>query len=120
MRGSIFVLFVGTLLYLESTLGVGVFISTVSRNQQQAILGGFFFIFPAILLSGFMSPIANMPAWLRALSWLDPARHYVEILRACLLKGASFADLWIQMIALFAIGTAILGASTLRFRKQIA
>src|SRR5678815_2443513 len=94
VRGSLGVLAVGTALYLLSTLGTGVFISTMARTQQQAMLGGFFFVMPAIYLSGFMSPVENMPGWIQVMTWLDPVRFYVEILRANLLKGAGFADLY--------------------------
>ena len=120
VRGSPWALFLGTLLYLMSTLGTGVFISTVAKNQQQAILGSFFFIMPAILLSGFMSPIENMPAWIQAVSLLDPARYFVQILRAVLLKGADLTDLVGPMLALLAFGVGILALGTLRFSKRVA
>ncbi len=119
LRGSVVALFAGTVLYLMSTLGTGVFISSLAQNQQQAILGSFFFILPAILLSGFMSPVENMPAWIQALSRLDPVRYYVQILRAVLLKGADVTDLWWPLCALAAFGVAILGAGAARFRKTV-
>lgn len=120
VRGSLVVVFVATLLYLMSTLGVGVFISTVARTQQQAILGGFFFILPAILLSGFMSPIENMPDWIRTLAAINPVRYYVEILRTSLLKGAGFVDLFRPLLALLFFGAGILGLGALRFQKRIS
>lgn len=120
LRGSIAVLAAGTALYLLSTLGTGVFISTLAKNQQQAILGAFFFLMPAILLSGFMSPIANMPDWAQLLTYANPVRYYVEILRGCMLKGAGFADLATQLAALAAFGVSILGVSALRFKKRLA
>jgi ABC-2 type transport system permease protein len=120
VRGSLAAIFVGTVLYLLSTLGAGVFISTVAQTQQQAILGSFFFLLPAILLSGFMTPIENMPAWIQPLTWINPVRYYVEILRAGLLKGAGFAELRFQLGALTVFGVAILGISALRFRKRVA
>jgi ABC-2 type transport system permease protein len=120
VRGPISVLFFGTTFYLLSTLGSGVFISTVAKTQQQAILGGFFFIMPAIYLSGFMSPIENMPSWIQPLTWINPMRYYVEILRACLLKGAGFSDLWQQLAALVTFGAAIFGLSSMRFRKRLS
>jgi len=120
LRGSMLLVGVATGLYLMTTLGVGVFISTVSRSQQQAILGGFFFLMPAILLSGFMTPIQNMPAWLRPLTYLNPVRYFVEIIRGCLLKGASFGDLWFQLTALLIFGVLILTASAMRFRKTLS
>ena len=93
--------------------------STVSRSQQQAILGGFFFIMPAILLSGFMTPIENMPAWLRPITFIDPVRYYLEILRASLLKDAGFADLAFQLIALAVFGVVLISLSAARFHKRI-
>lgn len=120
VRGSLGLVFVGTALYLLSTLGTGVFISTIARSQQQAILGGFFFIMPAIYLSGFMSPVDNMPDWIQPLTWINPVRYYVEILRSCLLKGAGIGDLWPQVGALIAFGTTIFGISAVRFRKRLA
>jgi len=119
VRGSLAVIFLGMVLYLMSTLGVGVFVSTIARTQMQAILGGFFFLLPAILLSGFMSPIEYMPRWIQPLTYLNPVRYIVEILRAGLLKGADITDLWFQLVALAVFGGTILGLATLRFRKQM-
>ncbi|MCK6550553.1 ABC transporter permease [Myxococcota bacterium] len=119
IRGSLFVVFVGTLLYLLNTLGFGVLISTVAKNQQQAILGTFFFLLPAILLSGFMSPVENMPAWVQPLSLADPVRYYVEILRAVLLKGAGFADLAQQFVTLAIFGVALITIGSVRFHKRL-
>lgn len=120
IHGSILVLIVGIAFYVMSTLGTGVFISTIAKNQQQAILGGFFFLMPAILLSGFMSPIENMPAWIRAITWVNPVRHFVKLLRAVLLKGAGFQDLWLELLLLFTFGATILTIASLRFRKRLA
>lgn len=120
IRGSLLVVFAAATLYLMSTLGTGVFISTVSSSQQQAILGGFLFLMPAILLSGFMTPIENMPAWIRTLTYLNPVRYFVEVLRGVLLKGAGFEDLAVQFAALACFGTAILALSALRFKKRVA
>ena len=118
--GNPLVLVTGTLLYLLCTLGIGLLISSVSKNQQQSFLAGFLFIMPAILLSGVMTPVLAMPAWLRTVTYANPVRYYVDIMRATLLKGAGFADLWWRLLALFAIGCAILIFATLRFHKRIA
>jgi ABC-2 type transport system permease protein len=117
--GSLLVIAVASLLFLFSTLGTGIFISTVSQSQQQAILGGFFFMMPAILLGGFMTPIENMPAWIRPLSAINPVRYFLEILRGCLLKGSGFADLSHQFLALTLFGVAIMTLSVLRFRNRL-
>jgi ABC-2 type transport system permease protein len=120
VHGNPLVLVVGTLLYLVSTLGVGLLISSVSKTQQQSFLAGFLFIMPATLLSGVMTPVAAMPAWLRTLTYVNPVRYFVEIIRANLLKGADFADLAWRLLALAGLGTLILLVATLRFRKRAA
>jgi ABC-2 type transport system permease protein len=120
VRGSLAAVFAGTVLYLLSTLGSGVFISTLAQTQQQAILGSFFFLLPAILLSGFITPIENMPTWIQPITWINPVRYYVELLRAGLIKGAGFAEVSSQLTALAIFGAAILALSALRFRKRVA
>ncbi|GEJ59007.1 ABC transporter permease [Anaeromyxobacter diazotrophicus] len=119
LRGPLAALGFGTVLYLCSTLGVGLFISTVSANQQQSFLGGFLFVLPAVLLSGIMTPIRAMPAWLQAGTWLNPLRFYAELVRGVLLRGAGFADLAPQLAALAVYGVATLGLATLRFRRRL-
>jgi ABC-2 type transport system permease protein len=118
-RGSFGVVALGSFLYLFSTLGVGILIATLSSSQQQAMLGAFAFMLPAMLLSGFMSPISSMPAWLRPLTMLNPIRHFIEIMRGCLLKGEGVADLAQQMVALTVLGIGILGISIMRFRRRL-
>lgn len=119
LRGALPVLLVGTLLYLMTTLGMGLLISTVSTTQQQSFLGGFLFVMPAMLLSGVMTPIRAMPGWLQAITWLNPVRYYAEVMRTTLLRGAGFADLWPQLLALLVLGGAILATATLRFHKRL-
>lgn len=118
VRGPALVLVTGTLFYLFCTLGIGLLISSVSKTQQQAFLAGFLFIMPAILLSGVMTPVAAMPTWLRAVTYVNPVRYFVEILRANLLKGAGFRDLAGPLAALAGLGGTILMLATLRFRKR--
>ncbi|HUJ25384.1 MAG TPA: ABC transporter permease [Myxococcales bacterium] len=120
VRGNPAVLLLGTVLYLGSTLGVGLLISTLSRTQQQSYLGGFLFALPAVLLSGVVTPIRSMPQWLRLITWLNPLRYFAELNRGVLLKGASFADLAPQLAALALFGSAILAVATLRFRREAA
>ncbi len=119
LRGPLWVVALGSFLYLFSTLGFGIFIATISASQQQAMLGAFGFMLPAMLLSGFMSPIDSMPSWLQPLTMVIPMRHYIEIMRGCLLKGATAIDLATQIVALAALGVAILSASVMRFRKGL-
>jgi ABC-2 type transport system permease protein len=119
LRGSLPALVVGTLLYLCSTLAVGLLISTLSQNQQQSFLGGFLFALPAILLSGVMTPIRSMPGWLQAVTLANPLRWYAELARTVLLRGAGLADVWVQLAALGAFGAALLALSVARFRTRI-
>jgi ABC-2 type transport system permease protein len=120
VRGSLAAIFLGTALYVMSTLGTGILISTVARTQQQAILGSFFFLLPAMLLSGFITPVESMPAWIQPVTWVNPVRFYVEILRAGLLKGARLGDVVPQLGALAAFGVGLLVVASLRFRKRLA
>jgi ABC-2 type transport system permease protein len=118
LRGNLAVGAAGVLLYLFSTLGVGLLISTISQNQQQAFLGGFIFMMPAILLSGVMTPIRGMPGWLQVITWLNPVRHFAEVMRGVLLRGAGFGDLWFQLAFLAALGTGVMALAVSRFRTQ--
>lgn len=120
IRGSLGVLGLGAFLYLFSTLGTGILIATLSASQQQAMLGAFAFILPTMLMSGFMSPISSMPGWLQPLTLLIPMRHFLEILRRCLLKGATLVDLVPQLAALAILGAALLAISVARFRRRLS
>jgi ABC-2 type transport system permease protein len=119
VRGSIFLLFGATTLYLLSSLGIGLFISTISRTQQQAMMTMFFFFMPAILLSGFIFPIANMPVVVQFLTYANPLRYFLIIIRGIFLRGNGLDVLWPQMAALAVLGTAVFSFSSLRFRKRL-
>jgi len=119
IRGSIPLLFGATALFLMSSLGFGLLISTVSRTQQQAMMSAFFFIFPAMLLSGFAFPIENMPETVQWLTFLNPLRYYLVIIRGIFLKGVGIAILWQQFLALFVLGAVILFFAVNRFRKTL-
>jgi ABC-2 type transport system permease protein len=118
-RGSMLVLFGCAVLFLLTTLGVGLFISTISHTQQQAMMSSFLFFMPAILLSGFAFPIRNMPLIVQYLTYLDPLRYFMQIVRGVFLKGTGVQYLWPQIVALAAIGMAILSLSALRFHKRL-
>jgi ABC-2 type transport system permease protein len=120
MRGSFPLLLLGTTFFLLSTLGIGLFISTVSRTQQQAMMTTFFFFFPAMLLSGFVYPIANMPPVVQWLTFLNPLRYFLVIIRGVFLKGIGFDVLWPQTAALLVLGLAVLTFAVKRFHKTIA
>jgi ABC-2 type transport system permease protein len=119
MRGSLLCLLTATLLYLLSTMGAGLLIATVARTQQQAFMGGFFFMIPAILLSGNMTPVLAMPDWMIPVTWVNPLRWYIEILRANLLEGSSFGELWPHLLALLALGSTLFGLAVRRFRMHL-
>jgi ABC-2 type transport system permease protein len=120
IRGGLPLLFVATTLFLMSTIGIGLLISTVSRTQQQAMMSAFFFYFPAVLLSGFMFPIANMPTVVRWLTLPNPLRYFLVIIRGVFLKGVGAPVLWESMAALAVLGVAMLGLASLKFRKTLA
>ena len=119
IRGSVPLLFLAGSLYMLTTLGVGLLVSALARTQQQAFFGAIFFIMPAILLSGFITPIENMPHWLQPLSGLSPVRHFVEILRAVLLKDASFGELAAPFVALAGMGLAVFAAAAHLLRRKL-
>jgi ABC-2 type transport system permease protein len=112
-------LFGSAALFLLTTLGAGLFISTVSRTQQQAMMATFFFFFPVLLLSGFAFPVASMPLPVQWLTFLNPARYFMEIVRGVFLKGLGPAELWPQMLALFVLGVSVILVSANRFRKRL-
>ncbi|MBI3894313.1 MAG: ABC transporter permease [Acidobacteria bacterium] len=119
IRGSLLLLFLATALYLMTTLGLGLFMSTVSQTQQQAMMGAFFFYFPTFLLSGFVFPIANMPLIVQWLTFLNPLRYFLEIIRALFLKGVGIGILWPQFLALAVLGTVIFWFTSTRFKKTL-
>jgi len=119
LRGSLVLLFFCTLLYLMTTLGAGLFLSTISHTQQQAMMANFFFTTPAFMLSGFAFPIRNMPVAVQYLTYLNPLRYFMEIVRGIFLKGTGIAVLWPQMLCLAAYGAAVLGLSVARFQKKL-
>ena len=119
VAGSVALLLALAMLFLLTTLGLGLFISTVSRSQQQAMLTAFFVIMPSVILSGFMFPIENMPRVIQWVTYLIPLRYFVEIVRGVFLRGVGMAVLWPQVAALAALGGAIFGLSAARFQKRL-
>ena len=119
LRGSIPLLFGCTLIYLLTSLGIGLFISTISATQQEAMMSIFLFYFPAILLSGFAFPVANMPHWVQIITIFNPLKYYLIILRSIFLKGVGVPVLWDEMLVLLIMGAVVITASSLRFRKNL-
>jgi ABC-2 type transport system permease protein len=119
LAGSVPALFLATCLFLLSTLGTGLFISTVSKTQQQAMMTTFFFILPFFMLSGFVFPIANMPTVVQWLTYLNPLRYFLVIIRGIFLKGVGIDILWPQYAALTVLGIAVFAGAVGRFRKRL-
>ncbi len=118
-RGSFFLLLIMSLIFLATTLGLGLFISTISQNQQQAMMTSVFFVMvPMFFLSGFAFPIESMPKIIQHLTYLLPLRYYFVIIRGIFLKGAGLMELWDQALALTVFGAAILLLAAGRFRKR--
>jgi len=120
VRGSVFLVFGFCIVFLMTTLGLGLFVSTVSRTQQQAMMTAVFFVmFPMIFLSGFVFPIENMPKVVQLYTYTLPLRYFFVIVRGLFLKGVGFAELWDQALVLLIFGIVILSLSVARFQKRL-
>lgn len=119
MAGSVFLLMFAACLFLLSTLGVGLFISTISTTQQQAMMTTFFFILPFFMLSGFVFPIANMPEVVQWLTYLNPLRYFLVIIRGIFLKGVGLQVLWPQYVYMTILGLVVFSGAIARFRKRL-
>lgn len=117
--GNLLLLLGANALFLLSTLGVGLLISTMSSTQQQAMLSTFFFTIPAMMLSGFIFPISNMPKWIQILTYLNPLRYMIIIIRGIFLKGIGLDILWFQFLAMGILGIILLTLSAFKFRKTL-
>jgi len=121
VRGSILTLTLLSILFVLTTLGLGLFVSTISRTQQQAMMTAMFFVMmPMNFLSGFVFPIENMPMVIQYLSYTLPLRYFFEIIRGIFLRGVGLEVLWPQAVALILFGVVVLTLSSLRFRKKLA
>ena len=118
-RGNIAVLFAGAVLFLLCMLGMGLLISTISATQQQAMVTSFFFIMPAVTFSGFGFPISTMPHWMQLMTYANPLRYFLIVLRGTFLKGVGMDILWPQMAAMAGLGLGLLTIAILRFRKSM-
>jgi ABC-2 type transport system permease protein len=118
-NGNFLLLLFAAGMFLLTTLGAGLFISTISRTQQQAMMATTLFFQPFFMLSGFSFPIRNMPEGVQWLTYLDPVRYFMEIVRGIFLQGAGISTLWPQILALAVFGVIILGLSVNRFHKQL-
>ena len=120
LRGSFLLLLGLTTLFILSTLGLGLLVSTLVQNQQQAMMGAVFAaMVPMIYLSGLIFPIDNMPQTIQLVTYLIPLRYYAEIIRGVFLRGSGIAVLWPEALTLLLMGIAILTVAALRFRKRL-
>jgi len=119
IQGSLVLLAFSLMIYVLSALAIGLLISTISRTQQQALLTTFFFFMPAVLLSGFIFPIANMPLVVQALTYLNPLRYGLVVIRGIFLKGAGLDVLWHQLLALLILGVGLMALAVSRVRKTL-
>lgn len=119
LHGSPWLLVFASVFFIECTLGMGLFISTISATQQQAMMTTLFVFQPAFMLSGFSFPIRNMPETVQWVTYLNPMRYFMEVVRGIFLKGVGLDILWPQILALAILGTSILGLSAMRFKKRL-
>jgi ABC-2 type transport system permease protein len=119
-RGNLALLYGAMFFYALALVGVGLFISSVSKTQQQAFLGAFVFMVPAILLSGYTAPVENMPVWLQHLTWVNPVRHFVEVVKGVFLKDAPFGRVLVLVWPLVVISGVNLILAALMFRRKTA
>jgi ABC-2 type transport system permease protein len=120
LRGSFGLLMAVSLLYVVCTLGLGLLVSTISDTQQQAMMTAtFFFLMPMIYLSGFMTPIENMPALIQWVTYVIPLRYFLVIVRGIFLKGVGIEALWPQIAALATWGLVVISLAVLRSSKRL-
>ena len=120
LRGNLLLLFFATCIYLFTSLGAGLFISTIASTQQEAMMSVFLFYMPTFLLSGFAYPIANMPEVIRWFTLVNPMRYFLVIIRGIFLKGVGISILWPELLILLVMGMVVISFSILRFRKRMA
>jgi ABC-2 type transport system permease protein len=118
-RGSLGLLFGLSGLFLLNTLGLGLLVSTISRTQQQVLMTVFAFLFPSIILSGFVFPIASMPEWIQVITYGVPLRYFLEIVRGIYLRGVGMEILWPQAAALLGMGLFFIVTAVFRFKKRL-
>jgi drug efflux transport system permease protein len=118
-RGSVALLYLSMVVYLSALIGVGLFISSLARTQQQAILYAFMFMVPAMLLSGFATPVENMPEWLQTLTMANPIRHFMAILKGLFLKDLPAAEVAVRLVPLLIIAAVTLSAASWMFRRRM-
>lgn len=119
-QGSLVLLYATMVTYVAALVGVGLLLSSFCSTQQQAFLGVFLFVMPAILLSGYVTPVDNMPEWLQIATWANPIRHFIVIAKGIYLKAAVFADFRVNVLALLIIGAVTSGAGLVVFHRRLS
>jgi ABC-2 type transport system permease protein len=119
LNGSLMLLYAGMAVFLAAIIGVGLFISSLSMTQQQAVLGAFLFMVPAVILSGFASPIENMPDWLQTVTYGNPLRYFMTIVRGVFLKDIPASLVWEQTWPMAIIALCTLSAATWLFKRRM-
>jgi len=119
-RGNFFTLLVFGIVYMISSLGIGICTSTIARTAQQVLFLTFFVLVFFLLLSGFFIPVENMPGWVQQVTAINPLRYFMEIIRDIFLKGSGFAELWKQGAAMLCIGCVVFGAALLAFNRKVS
>jgi ABC-2 type transport system permease protein len=119
LRGSLALLYGSAIFYLLSVVGVGLFISALAMTQQQAILGAFLFMVPAMLLSGFATPIENMPEWLQPITLANPLRYFLTVVKGVFLKDLSSDEVINNTWPLALIATVTLSSAAWLFRRRL-
>jgi ABC-2 type transport system permease protein len=119
LRGSLVLLYGSAIFYLASVVGIGLFISALSMTQQQAILGAFVFMVPAVLLSGFATPIENMPEWLQPVTLVNPLRYFLIVVKGVFLKDIPLSEVVHNTVPLALIAVVTLGAAAWLFRSRL-
>lgn len=120
VKGSLFFLFLSSFFYILSTLGLGLFVSTISKTQQQAMMIAVFaLMMPMVFLSGFAFPVENMPEIIQYISYVIPLKYFINIIRGVISKGLGFTELWFNALVLLVMGVFILLLSSLRFQRRL-
>jgi ABC-2 type transport system permease protein len=120
VRGSLLLIFGAAAVYLVAALGIGLWVSTVARTQQQAMFVSFAITLVYLLMSGLFTPVASMPPWAQWLAEASPVKHFIVIMRAVLVKGAGFADVRLPLAVLAAYGAAVLALAVRQHAKTSA
>lgn len=119
MRGSILVLLLASLIFVCVTVAIGTLISTITRSQQQSMMAGFLFLFPAIQLSGLMFPLENMPVWMRMIAYINPLTHFLSVLRNIMLKGGDLQMVTTHLVILTIMAVVLVWISFKRFHATL-